>query len=275
MGFLFDWDNRWALRDAQGFQLRDKKLEPTLEKHYNALWKRGINTDIISFDDDFSAYKLIIAPMLYLIPEAIVEKLAAYVAGGGTLLCTYTTGMVGENDLCYLGGFPGGKLKEVFGIWNEEIDTLYPDDRNAVKVGEREYTAIDYCERIHPSTATVLGTYREDFYAGEPALTVNTYGKGKAYYIAFRDTGDLTDDLTAQLLDECGISSDFDGALPKGVTAHSRTDGENLFVFLQNFTTDEQTLSTAFAWSTVEDATPVSGTFTLAPYETLILTRRI
>ena len=37
------------------------------------------------------------------------------------------TAMVNENDLCYLGGFPGAGLREVFGIWNEEIDTLAPD----------------------------------------------------------------------------------------------------------------------------------------------------
>ena len=30
-------------------------------------------------------------------------------------------------------------------------------------------------------------------------------------------------------------TSDFDGILPQGVTAHSRTDGDTLYVFLQNF----------------------------------------
>ncbi len=272
---LYDWSSRWALDRSGGFQKNDKKVMETTVKHCRPLWERGINTDIIDPEDDFSKYSLIIAPMLYLISDALIDKLETYVKNGGTLLCTYTTGMAGENDLCHLGGFPGGKLKDVFGIWNEEIDTLYPNERNTVTVNGRDYTAMDYCERIHPSTAEVLGTYREDFYAGEPALTVNTYGKGRAYYIAFRDTGDLTDDLTARLLAECGIASDFDGTLPAGVTAHSRTDGENLFVFLQNYSTATAETETAHAWTTVEDATPITGKITLAPYETLILTRKV
>ena len=275
VAILYEWANRWALDSAQGFQRDNKKLMETTEKHYFSLWKRGINTDVIGFEDDFARYDLIIAPMLYLIPEEIIDKLEAYVKNGGTLLGTYTMGMVGENDLCHLGGFPGGRLKDVFGIWNEEIDTLYPSDRNAVTVDGKEYTAIDYCELLHLRGAKALGTYQKDFYAGMPALTVNEYGKGRAYYIAFRDTGDLSDDLTAQLLKECGITSDFDGELPEGVTAHSRNDGENLFVFLQNFNDTTVKTQTALAWATVENGTPVTGKIALAPYETLILVRKI
>ena len=51
---------------------------------------------------------------------------------GGTLAITYWTGIVDENDLVFLGGWPGGKLREVLGIWDEEIDALYADDRNTV-----------------------------------------------------------------------------------------------------------------------------------------------
>ena len=45
---------------------------------------------------------------------------------------TYASGYVDENQLCYLGGFPGGVLKDVYGIISEEIDTLYPSDEIAV-----------------------------------------------------------------------------------------------------------------------------------------------
>lgn len=271
---LFDWSNRWALNNAEGFQKNDKKFMETLEKHYRPLWNRGINTDVIGFEDDFANYDLIIAPMLYMVPCELIDKLAAYVQNGGTLLGTYTMGMVGENDLCHLGGFPAGKLKEVFGIWNEEIDTLYPTDRNTVTFNGKDYTAVDYCELIHLQGATALGTYKEDFYKGMPAVTVHEYGKGKAYYLAFRDTGDCTDALTARLLNERGICSDFDGTLPLGVTAHSRTDGEAVFVFLQNFTNTATEVETAHAWNTVENGTPVTGKIVLAPYQTLILTRK-
>ena len=274
VALLYDFDNNWALDYASGFQNKDKKVFETAQMHYRPLWKRGINVDIISRDDDFSAYDLLIAPMLYLVPEVLEEKLEAYVKGGGTLLCTYTTGMVNENELAHLGGFPAGRLKDVFGIWNEEIDTLYPGESNTVEYGEKAYTAVDYCERIHLRGATALAHYVSDFYAGEPALTVNAYGKGRAYYLAFRDTGEMTDLLTSRILEECGLTSDFDGILPEGVTAHSRTDGENLFVFLENHSTAERKTATNITWTDVETGDAVTGEISLSPYEVRILSKK-
>ena len=271
VGLLFDWDNCWMLENACGFQNDDKKVMPTVEKFYHALWQKGIDTDIVDKEDDFTQYDLIVAPMLYSVPEALGHKLKQFVAEGGRLLCTYMTAMVNETDLCWRGGFPGAGLREVFGIWNEEIDTLYPDDRNSVCWQGKEYTARDYCEIAHSEGAEVLATYGEDFYAGSPAATVNEFGNGKAYYIAFRDEGDFACDLIQKILEEAQITSAFDGALPYGVTAHSRTDGENLYVFLENYSYSAHTLTTARKWRTAEEGKPIEGEFTLAPLSTLIL----
>ena len=275
VAIIYDWQNRWALDGTQGFQLLDKKLMKTFHDHYFAFWKRGINTEIIGEDDDFSCYDLIIAPMLYVTSDKMIDKLEQFVKNGGTLQCTYMLGMVNENDRCHLGGFPGGKLKDVFGIWNEEIDTLYPGESNKVELDGVTYKAVDYCELIHAKGAEVLATYGEDFYAGMPAITVNSYGKGKAYYTAFRGEDDFNDKMTELMLNECGITSDFDGELPYGMTAHSRTDGENVYVFLQNYSIKPLTTSTKHTWITADDKKEISGEITLAAYETLILSRKI
>ena len=275
VALIYDWSNRWALDKAQGFQKSDKKVHKTLMQHYFPLWKRGINVEIIGEIDDFEPYDLIIAPQMYIASDNMIDKLERFVKNGGTLLGTYMMGMVNENDRCHLGGFPGGKLKDVFGIWNEEIDTLYPDEHNTVNLNGEKYNAIDYCELVHANTAEVLATYEEDFYAGMPALTVNNYGEGKAYYVTFRDKGDFTDMLTDRLLCECGITSDFDGALPYGMTAHSRTDGETLYVFLQNFATKTLATSTKYSWVTVDGKEEISGDITLKSYETLVLSRKL
>jgi beta-galactosidase len=121
----------------------------------------------------------------------------------------------------------------------------------------------------------VLASYGKDFYAGMPAITVNNYGKGKAYYTAFRGKDDFNDKMTEMLLKECGITSDFDGELPYGMTAHSRTDGENVYVFLQNYSTKPLTTSTKYTWITADDKKEINGEITLASYETLILSRKI
>jgi beta-galactosidase len=274
VGILYDWSNHWALDSAQGFQLNDKKLMPTMQNFYRPLWKRGINVDILSYEDDFSNYDLLIAPMIYMVPTELEEKLVQFVANGGTLLGTYTLGMVNENDLCHLGGFPCGKLKDVFGLWNEEIDTLYPDDKNSVTVEGKSYDAIDYCEVIHPTPDTeVLGTYAQDFYANTPAVTRHAYGKGQAYYVAFRDCGDFSDEIVSRILAQQSITSDFDGVLCEGVTAHSRTDGEKVYIFLENFAPEAKAVAIPTAWRDFENGTVYEKKITLAANETKILTR--
>lgn len=274
IAILYDWSNRTALDRAQGFQNSNKKYLPTLEAFYKPLWEKGINTDIISLKDDFSKYSVIFAPMLYSVSEENTEKLAKYVENGGKLVCTYMTGMVNENDLCYLGGFPGGALRKVLGIWNEEIDTLYPEARNTVSTNSGEtFTAVDYCELIHTETATAFAKYDTDFYKDYPAATVNSYGKGEAYYLAFRDTGDFTEKIVTELLEKCNIKSDFDGELPLGVAAPSRTDGENVYVFLQNFSLEPKTVTTNLNWTNVETGEKVQGEIILNKYDTIILKR--
>jgi len=274
VAMVFDWGNRWMLNNAQGFQLNDKKVMPTFEQFYSPLWDRGINTDVIGYDDDFSRYKVLIMPMPYAVSEAVGQKLRAFVEKGGILLSTYTTAMVNENDQCYLGGLPGAGLRPVFGIWNEEIDTLYPEEKNAVRCADGTLVdAVDYCELIHTEGARVLATYDSDFYAGMPAATVNGYGKGFAYYVAFRDTGDFTDRLVAQVLEKAGITSEFDGKLPYGVTAHSRADTGKTYVFLQNYTYEPQSVQTGITWTDVETGETVSGTMQLQPLQTRILVK--
>ena len=272
VAILFDVQNIWALEDAQCMSNSDKKFPPTLNSFYEPLWKKGINVDFVYPQSDFSKYKFIITPMQYMVSEELGEKLEKFVKSGGTLLSTYALGMVNENDLCHLGGFPGAGLRKVFGIWNEEIDTLYPEDTNTVLLNDgTTVKAIDYCELIHTEGAEVLGVYDSDFYKGMPAVTVNSYGDGKAYYLAFRDDGSYTEKILNDILTELKISSDFDGKLPEGVTSHSRTDGENTFIFLENYTYSEQKLTTKQALVNVETGEKITENINLSPLKMLIL----
>ncbi len=268
---FFSNENRWALDEAQGFNRKDKKLHETVIRHYKQLLDRGINTDIVGYGSDFSKYKLIIAPMLYSVSEELIDKIESYVAAGGTFVTTYISGMVDKNDLCYLGGFPAGKLKDVFGLWNEEIDSLYPQDSNTVEYQGKEYKAIDYCELVHSRGAEVLGRYKEDFYAGMPAVLENSYGKGKAYYIAFRDTGDFLTDLYESITKNAGLRSCFKGTLAEGVVSRSRTDGEYDYVFLMNYRNEERTVSTSVPYTDMESGEILKGNIKLSPFGSVVM----
>ncbi|MDD6735144.1 MAG: beta-galactosidase, partial [Clostridiales bacterium] len=180
VAIIYEFQNRWALRTIQGFKNDgdDREYSHTCKLHYAEMWKRGINTDVIGMNDDLSGYKLIIIPMLYLVTDEFVDKIERFVKNGGTVVATYMTGYVNENDLCYLGGFPGGKLKDVFGLTADEIDSLYESTKNSVKYNGKVYDAIDYCELITGNSAQTLGEYQSDFCCGKPCVLKNGYGKG-------------------------------------------------------------------------------------------------
>lgn len=99
------------------------------------------------------------------------------------------------------------------------------------------------CDIIHAETAKVLATYREDFYAGYPALTVNEFGKGKAYYIASRNEDIFLNDFYNKIVADESIKQVIDTELPEGVTAQMRTDGETDYVFIMNFKPEEKEVS--------------------------------
>lgn len=246
---IFDWDNRWAIKDAQGIRNSGLRYEETVLQHYRALWELGIPVDIIGSGDDLSAYKLVVAPMLYLISEENGKRIEKYVEQGGTFLATYWSGVVNETDLCHLGGFPG-PLRRTLGIWAEETEGLHSRDLNGIvmEAGNKlklsgDYDAHEIAELIHLEGAEALGHYRNDFYAGRPALTVNRFGEGNAYHLATRvkETSFYVE-LYAAITSKAGITRAMDSELPAGVTAQLRTDGESDYVFVQNFSGSPQTV---------------------------------
>ena len=232
VAILFDWENWWALDDAQGYAL-EKKYLPTCYEYHRFFWERGINCDIVSPKADLSRYKLVVAPMLYLTGGDVVENLESYVNQGGTLYGTYMMGTVDDTDLCWLGGIPGSRLKEVFGIVAEEIDTLYPVERQHAS----GHQLVDYCEVLQLRGAEPLAVYDDGYYKGMAAVTAHPYGKGRAVYQACRDTGSLKDAILGKLIEELKIPSAvrWSGALPHGVSAHSRRDGEISYIFVENY----------------------------------------
>ena len=233
---IYDWVNQYALHDCQGFAKDNKKYEDTCYAYHKIFWEKGIDCDVVSPKADLSKYALVVAPMQYMTDAQTVENFEGYVAGGGILYATYMLGTVDENDLCYLGGIPGSKLKDVFGIVAEEMDTLYPAERQHTAYRGRECELVDYCETVIPKTAEALAVYTDGYYQGTPAVTLNCYGKGKAVYQACRDTGDLAEGVISDLLKAAGIHSLVaEEKLPHGVTAHSRTDGENTYLFVENY----------------------------------------
>ncbi|WP_234121397.1 beta-galactosidase [Clostridium hydrogenum] len=276
VAIIFDWENWWAIDDAQGPRNCGIKYKETIEQHYKAFWKKGIPVDVINMDCDFSKYKLVVAPMLYMVRPGVGERLENFVKNGGTLVSTYWSGIADETDLCFLGGFPG-PLRKVLGIWSEEIDSLTDDQRNTINFNNSnelkgEFEAIELCDLIHTETAESLAVYGDDFYKGRPAVTVNNFGSGKAYYIAARTKEDFNDTFYTYLNNTLSLKHAITTELPYGVTAQLRTNGENDYIFLMNFNNATTKIELDdCSYYDILSKEKVDKTITLAPYGLAIL----
>ncbi len=274
---IYDWENRWAVEDFwglhTGYGKETKKYIQTCLKHYFPFWQNGINTDVIDRRSDFSPYKLIVAPMLYMTDRETIEKIKAFVAQGGVFVGTYLTGEVNENDLCWLDGFPAEELKEVFGLWGEEFDVLLPEETVRVDARGKSYQAVDFCEVIHPDEDTeVLATYGEEFYKGTPAVCRHHYGKGTAYYIAFRDEGAYLSDLYGELIRETGLESAVQLPLPEGATCHTREKDGKRWLFIENYNDHPVTVTLKKGkYTDIETGETYSDMIELEGYEVKIL----
>ena len=267
---LFDWSNRWAIKDKQGMAHDTKNYEKEVRKFYNIHLKKGINADIVFPLEDLSSYSLVVLPMYYAVSKEAGAWLKEYVKNGGTVVATYLTAYVNENTLAYLGGFPGAGLGEVFGLYAEELDTLYPTDSNAVLMKDGNKAIVkDYCELIKLTGAEVLGTYESDFYAGMPAVTVHSYGNGKAYYIGTRmEEEDLIKFFTP-IWSECGIK---EKELPEGVEYLTRTaeDGST-FDFYVNYNAMPVTVQLSKDGTNLLNGEAVSGKVEILPFNAVVV----
>lgn len=245
---IYDYENRWAIENMNGLSFDRREYERTCMESYEALWKHSIAADVIDMTQSLDDYKLVIAPMLYMLRGNIAERMKKFVENGGTLVTTYVTGYVNENDLCWLGGFPGNGLKEVVGVWEEEIDSIYPEDQNSFtwkddSLSKRTYPVKDYCAIIHPLENTeVLADYDDDFYRGMAAVTKHPYGKGTAYHIAARTEVDFMVDFYGKIAEEISLESSLPSVreLPDGIHIQKREGGGETYYFFMNYVNKEQ-----------------------------------
>ena len=272
VALVYDWENRWALEDAQGPRNKGMHYVQQVQSHYKALWRMGVAVDIIDEDCDLDPYQVVIAPMLYLIRGGFEEKLKAFVDRGGTLIGTYHTGIVNDCDLTYLGGWPGAGLMDVFGIWNENIDALWDDESNVLQVNGKEYTCKDLCALIHLKGAQALGTYGKDFYKDEPAFTVNQYGKGKAYYIASFAEDNFYLDFYQKLTEELSLDRTLPQMPPFGVEACVRESEDTRWLFLENFTGEPQTITLPEGYEDLDGA--AAKVAQLAEYDSQVFLKK-
>lgn len=280
VAIIYDWESRWALNTSKGPKVPESKgpfpsdlYTETCFDHYEALTNVGIPVDILSTKSDLSEYKMVILPALYLVTEALAERIRRFVTAGGHIVATYLTAYVGPSNLCYLNGFPGAGLRELFGIRNEEADNLHDDTRIAVGGGPLTGTASDILERIHLEGAECLTKAQSEFYTGHALITKNTYGSGLAFYLAARFEITVLQAFYELMKKEGALSTIPEFTLPKGVVLRRRKSPTGDVTFLFNYNREPQIIhpEDKVFHAYLDPERTFSGTLQIPPYDCLIL----
>ncbi len=180
VALVFDWDSWWAAEITDGLN-RHVKYPAVVLAYYRALWDAGAQVDVVPCTASFDAYDVVVAPLLHMVKGDTASRLHDVVARGGSVLGTFWSGRVDEDDNAFLTDVPG-PLAGLFGLRVEETDSAAPGVTNPVTLkgdgGELVSDASLVFELVVPEGADVVGTYGADFYAGTPAVTRMRHGAG-------------------------------------------------------------------------------------------------
>ncbi len=269
---LYSHDSDWAQQQpnqpSKLFNLREH-----IQLFYTALHDRNISVDFARPNEDLSKYRVVIAPSLHLLSSAEADLLKLYVQNGGTLIGTFNTGLVDQHNQAPATGYPHN-LTDLFGLEVQEFDTLPAGEENHLTFKgafptSHLHTARLWCDLIEPKECQVLATYAKDFYAGRPAMTMNSFGLGRAIYIGTQSNPHFYTDLVTWLRQMCSLHPLL--KVPEHVQVSMREKDGTRVYFLLNHQSTQVRLQFYKPMHDFLTGNTFTGNYDLPPHGVLII----
>jgi len=269
---LYSHDNDWSLQQPNQpnkyFNLREH-----IQLIYNALHDRNIPVDFARPNEDISQYKIVFAPSLHLLAPAEADRLKLYVQNGGILISTFNTGLVDQHHIAPDTGFPND-MTDLFGLEVLEFDPIPPGEENHLTFKgafptSHLHPARLWCDIIEPKGCQVLAVYSKGFYASRPALTMNSFGLGKAIYIATMSHQHFYNDLVGWLRQMCDLHPLL--KVPENVEVSMRQKEGTRVYFLLNHQNSPVRIQFYKPMHDFLTGNTFSGNYDLPPHGVLVL----
>ena len=228
---LLDWESWWALELDSKPSAAVRMLDG-LYSFYKPLFEANVPVDFAHPEGDLSRYRMVIAPNLYLVSDGAAGKIKDFVAGGGTLMMSFFSGIVDENEHIRLGGYPA-PFRELLGLFVEDFVPFAAGEANRIVASDgTSYSCDLWADLVHLEGAEPIASYERGFYGGTPAVTRHAFGDGAGYYLGTRPEELYTKEMLTATCREAGVKAPLE-ALP-GVEAVRRKTGEASFLFVLN-----------------------------------------
>jgi beta-galactosidase len=242
---------------------------------HKALYNQNVGVDFVFPDTaDFSKYKLLVVPALYIADDALLKRIADYVQHGGHVLMTFKSGFANENSAVRWERAPG-PLRQAAGFNYQEFsnlekplslrgDPFHVDKDNSVNT---------WAEFLQLEGAKPLAFYDHPFFGKWPAITRNRYGNGSLTYEGTMLADGLQAAIVRDTLHEAGIETDA-GAAASSVRIKRGTNqsGRQIHYFL-NYSSDAARVSYQFgpAHDLLKDQAIVPGqSLEIGPWDLVI-----
>lgn len=277
VAIVLDYNNWWTVEFTPGPTALLNYLQ-NLQAYHHPLFEQNITTDVIPYDRDMSKYKVVIAPLLYMVKPGFKESVEKFVSEGGTFITTFFSGVVNEYDEVFQGGYPG-PLGDLLGLKVEEFEAMKPYINNSLVINEGlpnitgEFESKLWCDILQLDTAKSLAEYGSDFFKGSPALTVNSYGKGKAYYVATLPKNEFMRQFLKQVCADQGVEPVLEAPERVEAVIRSNEDNEYLFVMNHNYEPVEVTLPEGKYFDLLTQV-PMEGIIKLDAVQSVILRKK-
>lgn len=238
VAILYYPDNEWAFRiqpHSGGFDYMEQ-----MKSFHTAFSRYGANVDIVHPDADLSGYKAVIAPAMYIYKKSAAENIYRYVINGGTLVLTSRSGVKDANNNCIMNSLPT-VYKELIGAEVAEYDPIGSHEQTIVDFSGNQFSCRQWCDILRLTTAKAYAEYNDSFYKCCPAVTMNRYCSGVAYYVGTVCHADFYESLVGNIMRQTGMPRLM--GLPKGVEVTTRTNGLNDFICFFNNSEKEAVIS--------------------------------
>jgi beta-galactosidase len=269
VAMIFSYDSDWAL----GIQPCHPKMSYSFQHigYYAPFYFSNIPVDIVSPDADLSSYKVVLAPVLHVVAPDLAERLSRFVADGGTLIVSFRSGVKDAHNRVVTQALPG-LLADVLGVHVSEYDALYDQAqgvRSLIPGLEGEAPCELWADVLQPTTAQVLAEYTHDYYAGQPAITLNRWGQGQAVYIGTGLSGETLGRVLVGLAMQKGVTPLL--TAPQGLEVARRSSGDTEWWFVLNHNPVQQSVDLSGAFVDARTGQPVDGAIQLEGYGVRVL----